>query len=432
MAVKEGRQCPQLQDNRIIGCQFSILLVVSGSNSIYRVNLANMRAFALTFICLLTLPCLTSAILNLLFGKATTAPPDQPQQYEGNTEYKEEGQQEYGEQGKEEYNEYGEVTEKPTRRPCLKTTTTTPKPTTTTPIPTTPVPTTPKPTTPIPTTPVPTTPVPTTPKPTTPIPTTPVPTTPVPTTPKPTTPIPTTPVPTTPVPTTPVPTTPKPTTPIPTTPVPTTPKPTQPATTTSTTTTVKPCEKRAVADIFLVLDASSSIGATNWVHQTNFASDLTKAFKIGPNDVQFSTMIFNDQPTLIHNFNTYSDSQSVYNAIRNIPYPSATGTYTYRALRKIREEKLYSSTFGGRAAASKICIVMTDGQSSNRASTLEQAALLKAEGIKMVSVGIGKQVDVDELKGIASDPNKNVFLSGGYEVLDLIKSELVSFTCNQA
>lgn len=55
--------------------------------------------------------------------------------------------------------------------------------------------------------------------------------------------------------------------------------------------------------------------------------------------------------------------------IRGIQYPTGQGTFTYKGFKKIREDALFSAAYGGRATASKIVIVMTDGQSSDKAKS---------------------------------------------------------------
>ncbi|KAH9505510.1 Collagen alpha-5(VI) chain [Bulinus truncatus] len=226
----------------------------------------------------------------------------------------------------------------------------------------------------------------------------------------------------------------KPTTKPPTTttakPTTTTAKPTTalPAT---TTTTQKPCIKKSRADIIFVLDASSSIKKENWIYQTKFAAEVTQAFAIGPDDVQFSTLIFNSDVTKIHDLNTYSDKKALYNTIYNIPYPISTGTYTYRAFRKIREDGLFTAKYGGRNIR-RIVIVMTDGESSDRVKTTDEAALLKKDGVIILTVGIGSAINMVELRDMASDPEKNVFVAGSYELLNVIKNSLLTITCEKA
>ncbi|XP_055859957.1 collagen alpha-6(VI) chain-like [Biomphalaria glabrata] len=230
-------------------------------------------------------------------------------------------------------------------------------------------------------------------------------------------------------------TTPKPTTKAPTTTTKatTTTKTTTTTTTatTSRTTTQVPCTKKSKADIFFTLDSSSSIGPENWKLQRQFAAETTQAFTIGSNDVQFGTLIFNSEVFKIHDLNTFSSKSALYNAISNITYSNLSGTYTYRALRKIREDKLFSAQYGGRMT-SRIVIVMTDGESTDKVKTKDEAALLKKEGVTILAVGIGNEINITELRDIASDPAKNVFIAGSYQMLNLIKNDLLTITCEKA
>ncbi|CAL1530594.1 unnamed protein product [Lymnaea stagnalis] len=71
---------------------------------------------------------------------------------------------------------------------------------------------------------------------------------------------------------------------------------------------------------------------------------------------------------------------------------------------------------------------MTDGLSTLPTLTQEEATLLKNEDVTLISVGIGSGVNTTELQGIASKPDY-MFLTGGYNLLDFIKRDLVKMTC---
>lgn len=50
---------------------------------------------------------------------------------------------------------------------------------------------------------------------------------------------------------------------------------------------------------------------------------------------------------------------------------------------------------------------MTDGRSSNTAATLIAAANLLATGVRVFAVGVGSNLNIQELSAIASDPDCN-------------------------
>ena len=85
---------------------------------------------------------------------------------------------------------------------------------------------------------------------------------------------------------------------------------------------------------------------------------------------------------------------------------------------------------GGREAAAKIIIVITDGRSLNRSKTVQEAHFAKESGIKMLSIGVGFNVDNTELESIASDPSDEFFFFvNSFAVLDTIKESLATTTC---
>ena len=61
----------------------------------------------------------------------------------------------------------------------------------------------------------------------------------------------------------------------------------------------------------------------------------------------------------------------------------------------------------GRSSAPDVAIVVTDGHSNVGGRPRDAAEKLWAEGIRVISVGIGQDVNTDELRDIASYPKTN-------------------------
>uniref|UniRef100_A0A2C9JP45 VWFA domain-containing protein n=1 Tax=Biomphalaria glabrata TaxID=6526 RepID=A0A2C9JP45_BIOGL len=220
-------------------------------------------------------------------------------------------------------------------------------------------------------------------------------------------------------------------------------------TTTTTTTTTKttttpytrppsppptptPCKNTTKADILLVIDASTSIGPTKWLNQTLFASTVTSYFNVGPEEVQFGALIFNAAPVKLFDLKTYSDHSSLSKALLDVKYPNFSGTFTHKALDAVHDWKMFDEAAGGRADAPNIVILMTDGISQNTTKTVQAANNLKTSlNATILTVGIGKDVNKDELNAVASD-SKYAFFSQDYIVLDYISRDLISITCNTA
>lgn len=80
----------------------------------------------------------------------------------------------------------------------------------------------------------------------------------------------------------------------------------------------------------------------------------------------------------------------------------------------------------------KLAIVVTDGVSSSKNRTKEQARLAHRAGITLMAVGVGKNTDQQELQDIASEPDsKYLFHIDTFVGLKMIESMLASSTCTR-
>ncbi|KAK0050616.1 serine-rich adhesin for platelets, partial [Biomphalaria pfeifferi] len=188
------------------------------------------------------------------------------------------------------------------------------------------------------------------------------------------------------------------------------------------------CGNSTKSDIIFLLDASSSIGASNWLKQVQFASKLVQNFSVGPNANQFGAVIFNSHPTKIFDLNAYSNETGVANALLSIQYPFTSGTYTDVALSFVRTNDLFGTAQGGRDEAQNILLVITDGQSYFPTLTISEAQKLKDAGVSIVTIGIGLTV-YGEINAMASQLDY-VFTINSFDLLDNIQNSLLNTTCD--
>ena len=75
--------------------------------------------------------------------------------------------------------------------------------------------------------------------------------------------------------------------------------------------------------------------------------------------------------------------------------------------------------------------LFSDGRSDNQTLTWQAAVAARAAGIHVVTVGVGGNVDTDELQGMASYPSLgNTFIVEDFALLNDIRDELVDTACN--
>ncbi|XP_062619461.1 collagen alpha-1(XII) chain-like [Saccostrea cucullata] len=180
------------------------------------------------------------------------------------------------------------------------------------------------------------------------------------------------------------------------------------------------------ANIVFLLDASGSVGSTNFLKQLDFVKKLSNMFEIGPSDVLVGVETFST--TFHHQFfmNKYTTKTTLLHAIDKIPY-QAGGTHTDLALANVMAHD-FKPTSGAREHVINILIVMTDGMSNDAKATILQAQKLHRMNIETFAIGIGGGVNMAELKHIASDPQK-VFTVTNFDALKTLEFEILEMAC---
>ncbi|KAI8506670.1 Cartilage matrix protein [Branchiostoma belcheri] len=186
--------------------------------------------------------------------------------------------------------------------------------------------------------------------------------------------------------------------------------------------TEPPCPNEL--DIIFVLDGSGSVGSDNFERIKTFVSKTVARFNISPTETQFGVIQYNTQPHSEILLNDYQDAASLQQAISGIRYLQG-GTNTGKALRYLANNA-FSTKNGARAGVSKVAIVVTDGQSAD--DVVRPALNAGKEGIVLYAVGIGGEVDYQELRGIANSADK-VFNVTDFSGLQSIGNTLPDQVC---
>ena len=178
------------------------------------------------------------------------------------------------------------------------------------------------------------------------------------------------------------------------------------------------------------MDASGSVGSSNFQKQKQFVAQFAQSFNIGhgPNDVQIGALTWSSAVHNQFNMDRYGTKTALVNAINGITYDSGA-TATHLALQYIMTNS-FKPAAGDRANVPNILIVMTDGKSNSPAQTLAEAQKLhQIQGLTVFAIGIGSGADQTELGHIASD-SKNVFTVNDFNALQTIQNELKKQACS--
>ncbi|CAM5118480.1 unnamed protein product, partial [Eretmochelys imbricata] len=195
----------------------------------------------------------------------------------------------------------------------------------------------------------------------------------------------------------------------------------------------KPECPRRVTDIALLVDGSGSIVPEDFGKMKTFLAEIMKHFR--STDTQFALMQYSNKYELHFDFMEYRRSHDPDHLVWRIEQLHGT-TYTATAIRKVVRQ-LFTSGRGARDEATKVLIVITDGQKYNDPLSYSDA-IPEAEraGIIRYAIGVGEAFSSDtaqqELQEIASEPtNEHVFRVDNFDTLQSIQSQLQEkiFTC---
>jgi collagen type VI alpha len=211
----------------------------------------------------------------------------------------------------------------------------------------------------------------------------------------------------------------------------TTPKPT-------TTTTPKPTPPAITAtcssgsDIIFIVDASGSIGYSNFNLLKEFLVSSILNFDLEGNKMKVGIVSYSSSVEPQFNLNRYTARLEMAEQIRRMPY-SAGSANTADALRYVRTDMLAQAA-GNRPDFPNVCVLITDGASNDQEKTLQEADNLRKAGCQIVTLGVGGWLNMYELQNIASQPYKhNSITVSSYSALNsAVRDNVHNLICSNS
>nr|CAI9708988.1 unnamed protein product [Rangifer tarandus platyrhynchus] len=178
-------------------------------------------------------------------------------------------------------------------------------------------------------------------------------------------------------------------------------------------------------DIVFLIDGSGSISSIDFNKMLNFVKAVMSQFQRPSSQfslVQFSTKA--KQHFTFKDFATSSDPLSLLNSVQQM----RGWTFTASAIRLVTDQ-LFTAAYGARKDASKILIVITDGEKTEKLDYKDVIPRAEAAGIIRYAIGVGSAFrytnTLQELIDIASTPSKeHVFQVENFDVLRDIQKQL--------
>ncbi|XP_045169650.2 collagen alpha-5(VI) chain-like [Mercenaria mercenaria] len=165
------------------------------------------------------------------------------------------------------------------------------------------------------------------------------------------------------------------------------------------------CTPYKEADIVFVMDNSLSGGNGTMGKQKEYVKNFMSKYRTGPpnNRYQFSLVTYSLQATVHFYLNTYNNDTDLQNAVDLVDDNCGGPSFTGSALSKVRQD-VFMSVNGARdnTVVERYVILLTDGLSSDPADAIQEANILKSEGVKIYTVCSGMSIRHEELLEISS------------------------------
>ena len=150
-------------------------------------------------------------------------------------------------------------------------------------------------------------------------------------------------------------------------------------------------------DIGFVLGAFGQNAEEDFKTQKSITKAMIDKFKISPSDTRAGFILFGQDARLVARLNLYKNERSLKALVDSLQNPG-DGSRLDKALDMARSEVLFSP-FGARNGVPKSLVVFVSHKSN--VNPLIAAQKLKDLGVKIITVGVGQEADVDYLESIS-------------------------------
>ena len=175
-------------------------------------------------------------------------------------------------------------------------------------------------------------------------------------------------------------------------------------------------------DIGFLLDGSGSVGNQGFRRILNFVNQIVSAFNISSETAQVGVTEFSNKPVIHIELDDFQNSRLLQDEVSKI-VDSGGRTRTDISLR-FMSKKFFTYEKGSRAGVPKVLVVVTDGKSTGNETLSEAVQGLRKKGVIIYSVGIGDNINMQELKDI-SRTEKDIFIAKDFGSISLIAPSVV-------
>ncbi|NXW66258.1 COLA1 protein, partial [Eurystomus gularis] len=184
--------------------------------------------------------------------------------------------------------------------------------------------------------------------------------------------------------------------------------------------------RTAPADLVFILDGSYSVGPENFEIIKSWLVNITRNFDIGPKFIQVGVVQYSDYPVLEIPLGSHESTENLIREMESIHYLGGN-TRTGRAIQFAFDHLFAKSS----RFLTKIAVVLTDGKSQDEVKDV--AAEARKNKITLFAIGVGSEIEEDELKAIANKPSSTyVFYVEDYIAISRIREVIKQKLCEES
>ncbi|XP_051039037.1 integrin alpha-2 [Phodopus roborovskii] len=173
----------------------------------------------------------------------------------------------------------------------------------------------------------------------------------------------------------------------------------------------------SLVDVVVVCDESNSIYP--WDAVKNFLEKFVQGLDIGPKKTQVALIQYANEPRVVFDLNTYKNKEKMVEATSLTYQHGGDLTNTFKAIEFARKHAFLPSS-GGRPGATKVMVVVTDGESHDGLMLEEEIQKCNENEILRFGIAVLGYLNrnaldtknlITEIKAIASTPTERYFFN---------------------
>lgn len=210
------------------------------------------------------------------------------------------------------------------------------------------------------------------------------------------------------------------------------------STTTTTTTTTTPTTTTSLydaalrvcagrrTDVVFAIDSSDNIADEDYIKQADFFNRIAEALDISPESTRVGSFLYSDQIQEMFNVVDYESLEGVKKGLSKLGM-TAGGSRVDLALRHMLTKSFRRSYT--RPEASQVGIIITGSPARYLEQSKHIAKKSSKAGVKYIAIGVGGNVDDEELRIITGSDESRIYRLDSFDDLETIVGQVALQTC---